>query len=222
MPRGYIVVEGEGEEEAVGNLINRLWSDLGLPYIPWAHPIRGQSLHTSREIKKKIGQVRAKGDAACMLILRDADVKTNQHQDCPKLVAPEIANLIVIEQLPFPSAIVLLYREYETLFLPCVHLMAGQTLFDPRSKKDVPGLLPGASYTGDFEAIRGVKEWLSKHMPPGRAYRPVTDQLALTRMLDFPTLRQSGLPCFGTLERALQFLAVPTPGSGRVYPPAAS
>ena len=219
MAHGYIVVEGEGEEKAVGNLINRLWDDLRLPFIPWADPIRGRALHTSKEIRKKIGQVRAKGDAACLLILRDADIKANQHQDCPKVVAPAIASLVLAEQLPFPTAIVLFYREYETLFLPCLPLMAGRPLKD---KKGIvrPGLLPGTSCDKPYESIRGVKEWLSKNMPSGHAYKPTFDQLTLTRMLDFTLLRQSGLPCFGTLERALQFLADPTPGPGRVYPPA--
>lgn len=219
MGHGYIVVEGEGEEEAVGNLINRLWNDLGLSYIPWAHPIRGQTLHTSKEIKKKIGQVRARGDASCLLIIRDADVKTNQHQDCPKVVAPSIASLIVAEQLPFPTAIVLLYREYETLFLPCLSLMAGRPLKDTKGTVR-PGLNPGTSCDKPYESIRGVKEWLSDRMPSGRAYKPKLDQLALTRLLDFTVLRQSGLPCFGTLERALQFLASPPPGPGQVYPSA--
>ena len=67
---------------------------------------------------------------------------------------------------------------------------------------------------------KDTKEWLSKNMPSGHAYKPIFDQITLTRMLDFTILRQSGLPCFGTLERALQFLSDPTPGPGRVYPPA--
>lgn len=54
-------------------------------------------------------------------------------------------------------------------------------------------------------------------MPPGRAYKPTVDQLALTRMVDFGALRASGLPCFSTLENALRFLAQAAPGD--VYPP---
>jgi AAA domain, putative AbiEii toxin, Type IV TA system len=57
-------------------------------------------------------------------------------------------------------------------------------------------------------SLRGVKEWLSKHMPPGRTYKPTLDQLALARMVDFGLLRASNppLPCFGSLERAVAFL----------------
>jgi hypothetical protein len=78
-------------------------------------------------------------------------------------------------------------------------------------------LLPGTKFEGDPEGICGVKEWLSAHYPRGKAYKPTLDQLALTRMLDFPTLRASAARSFGTLERALRFLAMP--GSERVYPP---
>lgn len=219
MGRGYIVVEGEGEEGAVVNLVTRLWDELGLPFVTWAQPIRGRSLHTGREIGKKIGQVRARGDASRLLIVRDADVKANRGRDSPKVVAPEMARLVVAERLPFPTAVVLLYREYETLFLPCVALMAGRPLRDP-SGQERAGLNPGTTCDPDYESIRGVKEWLSRNMPAGRSYKPTLDQLAMTRMLDFAALRRSSPPCFGTLERALRFLAAPMPGQGRVYPPA--
>jgi len=36
-------------------------------------------------------------------------------------------------------------------------------------------------------------------------------------MIDFPTLRRSGIPSFGSLERALKFLAS-NPEAGAVYP----
>jgi len=68
----------------------------------------------------------------------------------------------------------------------------------------------------DWEARRGIKEWLTAHFPENRSYKPTLDQLPLTRLLDFSVLRQADLPCFGTLERALAFLG--QGGSGEVYP----
>lgn len=44
------------------------------------------------------------------------------------------------------------------------------------------------------------------------------DQLAMTRLIDLSFVRQSGMPSFGTQERALRFLAAP--GLTRVYYPA--
>lgn len=63
-----------------------------------------------------------------------------------------------------------------------------------------------------------MKEWLTANFPPGRSYKPAFDQLPLTRMIDLPTLRAANVPCFGTLERALTFLAGAF-GKGGVYPP---
>ena len=81
----------------------------------------------------------------------------------------------------------------------------------------VAELVAGARYDGDYESPRDAKGELTALMPLGRSYKPTTDQLAFTRMLDFARLRASGLPCFGTLERALRFLlGGATPGS--VFP----
>lgn len=79
-----------------------------------------------------------------------------------------------------------------------------------------PPALPGTVFNGDPEAKRGVKEWLSKHYPRGKAYKPTLDQLPLTRLIDFAMVRTAGVSSFSTLENALRFLAAP--GEARVYP----
>ena len=117
-------------------------------------------------------------------------------------------------RLPFPSAVVLLHPEYEVLFLPCLDRMAGKSLGDGAAAR--PGLQPGTRWEGGWESKRGLKEWLTAHFPSNRSYKPTLDQLPLTRLLDLPTLRSADLPCFGTLERALAFLAAA--GAGEVYP----
>jgi hypothetical protein len=212
MGRGYLVVEGHGEVLAAHNLIIRLWQDLGLPQLVWAEPIRGIALHKKEGIIRACGYIRSKPDADCLLILRD------EEDECPKSVGPSVASWLRDERLPFPCAIVMFCREYETLFLPCLHLMAGKPLQGTHQRQR-PGIQPGTSFSGDFESVRGVKEWLSARFPPGRAYKPTQDQLPLTRLIDFGVLRKSGLPCFGTLERAIRFLAGKGSGRGRVYPP---
>lgn len=80
--------------------------------------------------------------------------------------------------------------------------------------------MPGSIYEDDWEAHRGVKEWLSRHFPRGVSYKPTLDQLPMTRMLDLDVVRAAGVPCFGTLERALGFLAASIDAGTRdVYPP---
>jgi hypothetical protein len=135
------------------------------------------------------------------------------------VVGPRLAQILGSLSLPMPAAVVLFRREYEVLFLPCLDRMAGVKLRDERGiERD--GIQRGTSFQGNYEGVRDVKGWLSDHFPPGRSYKPTLDQLPLTRLLDFAVLRRSGLPCFGTLERALTFIAHGLQaGTHGVYPP---
>jgi hypothetical protein len=210
MQKGYILVEGHGEVEAAGNLVTRLWHEASR-WQPWAPPIRWKNLHQRKGIEQGVGRICANQDAGALLILRDED------DACPKERGPEIASWARALASPFPVAVVLLHREYEVLFLPCLDQMVGRPIVGADGHER-PGLMLGTRYEGDWEAKRGVKEWLTEHFPPGRSYKPPLDQLPLTRMIDIPTLRAASVPCFGTLERALAFLASSFGASG-VYPP---
>ena len=208
----YVLVEGHGEVEAVLNLLTRLAQELAVHLPPFAKPYRA-SLLGRETLVRHLESVRADRDAGALLLLRDAE------DGCPKTDAPPLGDHLRAQKLPFPSAVVLAYREYESLFLPCVELMAGRALPGPGGAR--PGLRPDARYEGDFEAKRGVKEWLSQHMAPRRAYKPRVDQLPFTRMVDFAVVREKGLPWFGSLERALRFLAANLDQPGTAYPPSA-
>jgi len=156
------------------------------------------------------GLVRGRGDAQGLLLLRDDE------DGCPRDTGPELARWLKDCGLPFPAAVVLFFREYETLFLPCVDLMAGCPLVSRGIER--PGLREDASFKSDPEARRDAKGVISSLMPPGRVYKPTTDQLALTKMIDFDRLRVSGLPCFGTLERGMRFLLREGERPGKVFP----
>lgn len=206
--KGHIAVEGHGDIEAAGNLVSRLSKDLGLELV-WNRPIRWKNLHQDKGIESVAEYTRRQSDVGALLILRDED------DGCPRERGPESAEVLRRLRLPFPSAIVLLHREYEVLFLPCLPAMAGKQLGSGVAER--PGIMAGATFTGDFEGLRGVKEWLSSQFPPGKSYKPTLDQAPLTRLIDFNMLRKGNVPCFGTLERALKFLG--TSGTG-VYPSA--
>lgn len=207
--KNYILVEGHGELGAADNLVHRLSLDLGF-HRQWATAIRWQNLHLDRGLDKGANLIRSKADAQGLLILRDED------DACPAERAPLMANRLRILQLPFPAAVVLLHPEYEVLFLPCLHLMAGKVLGAGTAAR--PGLRSDLRWDGPWEGRRGVKEWLSAQFPPNRSYKPTLDQLPLTRLVDFPTLRLAGLACFGSLEHAIRFLCAPG-AAGSVYPP---
>jgi hypothetical protein len=206
LAKGYVLVEGHGELGAVDNLISRLSDDLGLQRT-WAPAIRWKNLHLPRGIEQGANFIRYR-DADALLILRDED------DQCPKERGPVMADWLRRLQLPFPAAVVLLHPEYEVLFLPCLQLMAGKPLGAGITAR--PGLRSGTHWEGSWESRRGVKEWLSAQFPPNRSYKPTLDQLALTRLIDFQVLREADVPCFGTLERALEFLAQSS--EGEVYP----
>ncbi|MBX3226791.1 MAG: DUF4276 family protein [Labilithrix sp.] len=206
--RTYVLVEGHGETDAVTNLLSRLAQERAPTLLPFASPIRVPGISSDENVVRHLELVRPKKDAKALVLLRDDE------DGCPKRDAPPLGDKLRAQGLPFPSAAVLAYREYESLFLPCIELMAGRAL-DGR-----PGLLPEARYEGDFEARRGVKEWLTSQMPRGRRYKPTVDQLPLTRMVDFDVVRTKGLPWFGSLERALVFLEANLGSGGAAYPAA--
>jgi len=209
LAKAYILVEGHGELGAVDNLISRLSTALEA-HRPWSPAFRWKNLHQRQGIERGAEFVRNKRDVDALLILRDED------DACPMERGPSMASWLKELQLPFPSAVVLFHPEYEVLFLPCLEMMAGKLLGKGASAR--PGLRPGTRWEEpSWESRRGIKEWLTSHFPSNRSYKPTLDQLPLTRLIDFSVLRQSNLPCFGTLERALQFLAKGE--AGGVYPP---
>jgi hypothetical protein len=197
--KGYLLVEGHGEVEAAQNLIARVSQTVGL-HLPWSRPLRWPNLHQWQGIRTggvTAGAefIRSKPDAGALLILRDED------DQCPKQVAPSMAAQLRTLNLPFPTAYVLLHPEYEVLFLPCLSEMG----FPPWDRNS-------------WEAHRGIKEWLSGKLPKGRAYKPSVSQLGMTRKIDLNMLRAADVPCFGSLERGLAFLAAHLAQPGYVYP----
>lgn len=200
--KGYILVEGHGEVEAVQNLISRLSCDIR-GFHPWSVPRRWTNLHQWESpgrggVLKGAEFIRTKRDAGALLILKDED------DDCPKATAPAVAARLKELILPFPVAYVLLHPEYEVLFLPCIDQM---------------GFPPGTKWDGHtWESRRGIKEWLSRQWPRGKSYKPTVDQLPMTQKLNFQTLRKAAVPSFGSLERALMFLNNHFGQQGGTYP----
>jgi len=180
--KGYILVEGHGEIEAMHNLVTRLSGEAGAA-TPWSRPLRWKNLHQweakhSGGVLRGAELVRARPDAGGLLVVRDED------DGCPRTLAPKVAARLRGLALPFPAAYVLLKPEYEVLFLPCLARM-----------NDL-GFPPGLRWDRDrWEARRGIKEWLSSQLPPGRSYKPTVLQLAMTRRIDLSVVRDARVPC---------------------------
>jgi hypothetical protein len=201
-----VVIEGHGEVDAVIALLARLGREFA--WVVW----RNNATHRQDQLVRIAQQVRARGDAGALLVMRDAD------KACPREMGPRMGAWLRELDLPFPVAVVLMKPEFEVLFLPCIHQMAGRPLGSGAAQR--PGVRAGATWTGGWESRNDVKGWLTAHFPDGRSYKPSLDQLPLTRMIDLPTLRAAEVPCFGTLERAITFLSANHTTGGAVYPPA--
>jgi hypothetical protein len=165
-------------------------------------------LHTRVGIQRGAAFARAKRVAALLIVRDEEDL-------CPRTRGPQMSSWLREESLPFPSAVVLMHPEFEVIFLPCLALMAGKPIQSAGVER--PGLAADTQFEGGWEDQRGIKEWLTNHMTANRSYKPTLDQLPLTRLVDIPMLRAANVPCFGTFERALRFLAN-SRTEGSVYP----
>lgn len=191
--------EGQYDGAAVENLLRRAGDDLGLRVDSWRDPIPSGRWTSRESVLDLAEKARRRPGVGGLLLTRDAD------DDCPRTTGPEAAAWLREVRLPFPAAVVLFKPEFEVLFLP-----------------GLPASVRGARAQRDWEANRDCKAIVSRPMLPARRYKPSTDQLRLTRALDLGRLRAAGVPCYGTFENAIRFLASNwgTAGAGRAYPPA--
>lgn len=208
-----IVREGHGEEGSIETLVVRVCKDLGLhPNTFWSIRPSLRIPITSPETAVRAARISAASGAAAVLLTADSE------DSCPRLAAPALAAAVRREKLDVPVAIVLFYREFETLAVATADRLAGREL---RSRADqlleVLGQPP--ELLSDPESRRDAKGWIRANLMNGRAYKPTVHQLALTRLMHVADLRASGLSSFRRLENALRFLGNEvTEGSSGVYP----
>lgn len=117
--------------------------------------------------------------------------------------------------LPFPAAVVLFYKEFETLFLAGAGAMAGREVGDRRGR--VIETIPAGVHPSP-EHPRDAKGWVRDNLI--RAYKPTLFQSSLTRLLDLDAMGASSLSSYRRLVSALTFLSGNPGVAGAVYPPA--
>ena len=212
----FVVREGEGEEEALPALVIRLRDHLGLrlPHMPKNGNWR-KSLVTQAQVHGACEQVRAHGSCEALLLTRDADLKDLPFSDCPKDTAPEMAGWVRELELPFPAAVVLFYKEYETLFLAGAEGMAGKDVVNPRNQvvSSIPAEViahPSPEHPPD------AKGWVRANLVDG--YKPTLFQASLTRLLDLDVMEAASLSSYRRLVSALTFLSDNLGVTGAVYP----
>jgi hypothetical protein len=213
----FMVVEGDGDKAALPELVERLrTNETGLASLPFT-PKNGVGIHNlsldkargESRLTAMCEQYRSRESVTALLVTQDSD------DTCPKNFAPTLASWVRPLDLTFPVAIVLFYREYETLFLAASNTLQGAEL---KGRIARTGLPKGAVYQGLPEEKRGAKGWVGEQL--GRKYVETIDQAAFTRTLDLSDERLRELSSYRRLMNGLSFLARHA-GSGKrgeVYP----
>lgn len=213
----FIVGEGHGEEDALPSLVHRVSEHLGLdlPYNATKHNWR-KPLVTETHVRAACELARAFPRCEALLLTRDADLKDLQFADCPKFTAPVMGGWVRRLTLPFPVAVVLFYKEYETLFLAGAGGFAGQAVKNRRGET-IAAVRPDAVAHPSPEHPLHPKAWVGTNLITG--YKPTVFQASLTRLLDLDLMEASGLSSYRRFVSALRFLSTNRGVVGAVYPP---
>lgn len=198
-PSLLITAEGHGEVEACGRLVARTLKAQG--HIPGAfneiRPPRRFKIDGPGQLEAACEFARTQRPSALL-------VTSDWEDGCPAHDAKPLADRVRALGLPFPAAVVLFYREYETLALSVAQSLAGMALHLPTGIVQLSSSVPPLA---DPEVPRDAKGWVKKHLFNGRAYKPTTHQLPLTKLMNPADLRAADLPSYRRLERGLDHLA---------------
>lgn len=185
--RIVLFVEGEGEANAVPQLVKRLLTELNA----WdavaldEHPFRVGHINKLakddyREWKRKLSASLKRPNVGGVLLILDGDIKTvGGSPFCAVAVARSLAEIArgVGGGSTFSVATVFARQEYESWLIASIESFAGKTFPDGR-------LAPvhAAVLEGDLEENpRDAKGWLNKAIDGG--YKPTRDQATLTQWL---------------------------------------
>ena len=200
-----ILVEGDGDERAVPELLRRFQLECGDFSLVFDHPIRRNRSDLVNEQSLR-GAVRLalRQERGCdgILIVFDGD------KDCPASLAPRIRGWVQTEAPGIPSEIVIAHREFEAWFLGSLESLRGRRSIRQEAVAPV-----------EPESIRGAKERLKRSMIPGSKYVERTDQPALTALFDLAAAHRS-CRSFRRMVRAFGLLASAAGAEIGEWPPA--
>ena len=165
------IVEGQGEVQAVPNLLHRIVQsvrpELAVRVNPPIRVKAGSFLQDAEYFRRQVALAAAKAaqSQGHVLILLDCE------DGCPATLGPELLRRARATRGDVSYLVCLVSREYETWFVTAAESLQGCC-----------GLPANLAPPQDPEQIRGAKEWLSRHMP--YPYDPILHQLDLTRVFD--------------------------------------
>jgi hypothetical protein len=192
MPLLVPIVEGYGEVQAFPELLRQMLHQRQAFQFEIARPIRipKTRLLKNGEIERAVKIARLNSNCSGILILLDAD----EDRDCPKRLAPTLLKRATRASGRIPVRVILAKREYESWFIGAIASLRG-----------FRGIPDHATPPADPEEIRGAKEWISKLLPRGTAYKETIDQVAFSKRMDLGLARGS-CPSFDKLCRDIESL----------------
>ena len=215
MKRLVLLVEGDGDVQAVPSLVGQLLAQLpddcqGQLFLDNA-PMRIGGIHKitgkrQGDLARHLGNAAKRPKLGGALLILDGDADRVEGQ-C--FCAVDVARTIAQRATPagagkrFSFAAVFLRQEYESLLLAVAN--------------QLPGLKPGVTLPpAAEESPRDAKGWLHENLADG--YNPTDRRLELTRAVrDWTPVHL--LNCFQRLEHALMELAVAVTTSRHIVSP---
>jgi hypothetical protein len=178
MKRMITLVEGPGDMAAVPVLLHKLirhhgvfdWKPGDSMRVGGLEPLRKKLTSYAEALRIKMNAGLCHG----VLVILDLE------DGCPQNEAWALAEEFAAFGLPYPVSIVFAHREYEEWLVASLQSITPQTtLFADDLRRDYP-----------VEEKRGVKEWLTKHMPRGFIYKETTHQEEFTHHLDIELAKE--------------------------------
>ena len=182
------IVEGHGDAAALPTLIRRIAQEQGIYDLKILRPhVRGDYPKLGARLQDYLLAAHEEGAPALWVLDYDCKACNNVERDLEDLRRKSQA---LAPQLMIRFAFIV--KEYESLFLTN----------EAATRKVLKHIPAEITFPDEPEGIRGAKEWLSKALPKGLAYKETIHQEKISAHLDLPLLRQRS-PSFQRLEQAL-------------------
>ena len=172
------IVEGHGEEEAFPKLLYNIILTVKPAFYPIVLPPHRVPRDSLLNVPGTLEDyaVKAMADAGPtgrLLVLIDSD------DDDPRGLASRLLQRLPPNIPNARSAVCLAVREYESWFIASLESIA-----------PLAGIDRSVRPPHNVEQIRGAKEWLTRRMPPGNAYRPTLHQAEFSSAVDVDLARR--------------------------------
>jgi Domain of unknown function (DUF4276) len=190
-----IIVEGQGDEEALPVLARKLLrARAAYPTIE-THRVKRNRVVKPGELEKAVEFAALAADCSGVLVVLDAD------EDCPAILGPDLAARAAAAATHKIVGVALANAEFESWALAGIEGLRGRR-----------GIDPTAVWTGDPDAVRSPKGALERLMR-GRSYLETDDQAAFAELLNPEHARRTSRS-FRKFEKELLRIAGLPPEAG--------